>query len=350
MSSPFPQGMFESAFRPAWWLRNPHAQTLFSTFFRAPLILAREREELLLPDGDFLDLDWHGPAGWSGATPLVLVVHGLSGSSDSHYVLGLQVALARQGWASVAMNCRGASGRPNNRPRAYHAGASDDILAVLQHMKSRYPQTPRALVGYSLGGSMTLTLMGQQQYEAPVFAAVAVSVPLQLQLCADRMDSGFSRVYRQHFMETLVAHWRDKAAHLEQLGDRASADKVLGQLARGPFQSFWQYDNELVAPLHGYQDVHDYYHRASPRQYLSSITCPTLVIQSADDPFMTPEVLPGIQELSSAVHFELCQRGGHVGFIEGGTPRVPAYYLERRIPDFLTHQWQAIQGRGELLG
>ena len=347
MSTPFPQGMFESAFRPAWWLRNPHAQTLFSSFFRKPPSLAREREELLLPDGDFLDLDWHGPVGWSGATPLVLVVHGLSGSSDSHYVLGLQAALAKQGWASVAMNCRGAS-RPNNRPRAYHAGASDDILAVLQHMVARYPQTPRALVGYSLGGSMTLTLMGQQQHEAPVFAAVAVSVPLQLELCADRMDSGFSRVYRQHFMETLVAHWRDKAVHLEQLGDSESAEKVLGQLARGPFQSFWQYDNELVAPLHGYQDVHDYYHRASPRQFLSSITRPTLVIQSADDPFMTPEVLPRHQELSSAVYFELCQRGGHVGFIEGGTPRTPTYYLEKRIPDFLALQLAGMSGTEEL--
>lgn len=350
MSPLFPQGLFESGFRPVWWLRNAHAQTLFSTFFRKPPMLARVREELLLPDGDFVDLDWYRPAGWTGATPLVLVVHGLSGSSDSHYVLGLQAELAARGWASVAMNCRGASGRPNNRALAYHAGASGDILAVLRHMASRHPDVPRALVGYSLGGSMTLTLMGQQQQEAPVFAAVAVSVPLQLQLCADRMDSGFSRVYRQHFMETLVAYWQDKVLHLEQRGDRKSAERVRGQLARGPFRSFWQYDNALVAPLHGYRDVHDYYDRASPRQFLSRIARPTLVIQSVDDPFMTPEVLPAAHELSPAVHFELCRKGGHVGFIEGGTPMAPVYYLERRIPVFLDGQWQAIQGRGELLG
>lgn len=339
MNPSFPQGLFESPFRPAWWLRNAHAQTLFSTFFRRPPSLSREREELLLPDGDFVDLDWYGPAGWSGTTPLVLVVHGLSGSSDSHYVLGLQAELAARGWASVAMNCRGASGRPNNRTRAYHAGASEDILSVLQHMAARHPGVPRALVGYSLGGSMTLNLMGQQQHDAPVFAAVAVSVPLQLQLCADRMDSGFSRIYRQHFMETLVAYWRDKALHLEQRGDGEAAARVRGQLARGPFRSFWQYDNELVAPLHGYRDVHDYYDRASPRQFLSRIARPTLVIQSADDPFMTPEVLPAAHELSPAVHFELCRQGGHVGFIEGGTPVAPSYYLEKRIPDFLGLHW-----------
>lgn len=344
MSPHFPTGLFESAFRPAWWLRNAHAQTLFSTFFRRPPVLARRREELALSDGDFLDLDWCLPAGWMADAPLVLVVHGLSGSSDSHYVLGLQAELSARGWASVAMNCRGASGRPNNRPRAYHAAASDDILAVLSHMAERYPAAPLALVGYSLGGSMTVRLMGEQRERAPVFAAVAVSVPLQLTLCADRMDRGFSRVYRQHFMEVLVSYWKDKAVHLERLGDLDSARLVHDLLQRGPFRSFWQYDNELIAPLHGFRDVHDYYERASPRQFLSRIARPTLVIQAADDPFMTPDVLPEAEELSSAVHFELCRQGGHVGFIEGGTPLAPRYYLEKRIPDFLGHQLAGSSG------
>lgn len=350
MNSLFPPGLFESAFQPAWWLRNPHAQTLFSTFFRRSPLLARRREELVLPDGDFLDLDWHVPEGWQAESPLVLVVHGLSGSSDSHYVLGLQAALSARGWASVAMNCRGASGRPNNRPLAYHAAASDDVLTALAHLERRHPQAPRALVGYSLGGSMTVRLMGELQEQAPVFAAAAVSVPLQLTLCADRMDRGFSRVYRQHFMDVLVSYWKDKALHLERRGDTDAARHVLERLQRGPFRSFWQYDNELIAPLHGFRDVHDYYERASPRQFLSRIARPTLVIQSADDPFMTPEVLPGAGELSPAVHFELCRQGGHVGFIEGGTPRAPRYYLEKRIPDFLAHHWAGTSGTGDASG
>jgi predicted alpha/beta-fold hydrolase len=151
-------------------------------------------------------------------------------------------------------------------------------------------------------------------------------------------------------MSELTAYWQDKAQHLEQLGRADAASAVRACLAQGPFRSFWHYDDALVAPLHGYQDVHDYYRRASPRQYLSRIARPTLLIQSGDDPFMTPEVLPEAQELSPDVYVELCQHGGHVGFIEGGTPRVPLYYLERRIPCFLDHQWQAIQDRGELLG
>lgn len=344
MSSSFPAGLFESAFRPAWWLRNPHAQTLFSSFFRRAPVLSRTREELLLPDGDFLDLDWYGLSAGTGNAPLVLIVHGLSGSSESHYVLGLQAALALRGWASVAMNCRGASGRPNNRPRAYHAGASDDIAAVLGHMSARYPHAPRALVGYSLGGSMTLKLMGEQQQAAPVFAAVAVSVPLLLPRCADRMDRGFSRVYRQHFMESLVTQWQEKVTHLQHMGDTDAAQRVHAHLQRGPFRSFWQFDNEMIAPLHGFEDVHDYYARSSARQFLRHIMRPTLVIQSADDPFMSPEVLPEAHELSSSVHFELCRQGGHVGFIEGGTPRAPLYYLEKRIPEFLGQELAGSSG------
>lgn len=335
LSAEFPHGIFASPFRPAWWLRNPHAQTLFSNFFRKPPQILRTRETLVLADGDFLDLDWHLPPAWREDQPLVLVVHGLSGSSESHYVLGLQSALSRQGWASVALNCRGASGRQNNLPQAYHAGSSTDLRQALEHMAARYPQAARAIVGYSLGGSMTLKLLGESAQESLVVAAVAVSVPLLLPLCADRMDQGFSRVYRQHFMGELVAHWEEKMRHLETAGNDAAASRVREQLKRGPFRSFWQFDNDLVAPLHGFSDVHDYYNRSSARQFLHCIATPTLVIQSHDDPFMTPGVLPDASELSPQVHFELCRQGGHVGFIEGGTPRDPRYYLERRIPAFL---------------
>lgn len=333
----FPNGLFESSFRPAWWLRNAHAQTLYSTFFRRPPALARERETVDLHDGDFLDLDWHLPPGWTPQRPLVLAVHGLSGSSDSHYVLGLQAALGRRGWGSAALNCRGAS-RPNNLPQAYHAGASGDVRQALLHMRARYPQAPRALVGYSLGGNMTLKLMGElaaERDDGLVFAATAVSPPLVLALCADRMDLGVSVIYRRHFITELIAHWERKLAHLEKAGHLEAVTHVRQRLTRGPFESFWQFDNELVAPLHGFADVHDYYERSSGRQFLPAIRVPTLVIHSSDDPLMSPAVLPEAAELSPAVRFELCRKGGHVGFIEGGSPWAPAYYLEHRIPDFL---------------
>lgn len=341
----FSAGLFRSDFAPAWWLRNAHAQTLYSTFFRRPPRVARERETVDLHDGDFLDLDWHLPAGWTPDRPLVLAVHGLSGSSDSHYILGLQAALGARGWGSAALNCRGAA-RPNNLPRAYHAGASDDVRHALEHMRMRYPRAPRAVVGYSLGGNMTLKLLGELGAEGDgdlVFAGAAVSPPLVLALCADRMDLGVSVIYRRHFITELIAHWEAKLAHLEKAGHLEVVTQVRERLMRGPFHSFWQFDNELVAPLHGFADVHDYYKRSSGRQFLPSIRVPALVIHSSDDPLMSPAVMPEAGELSPTVRFELCSKGGHVGFIEGGAPWNPRYFLERRIPEFLAGVFQGLR-------
>lgn len=332
---PFPAGLYRSPFRPAWWLRNAHAQTLFSPLFRKPPQLHRERERISLPDGDWLYLDWLLPEAWAGSgRPLVLVVHGLTGSSDSLYVLGLQEQLRQMGWGSVAMNCRGAVG-PNHLPRAYHAGASDDIRAALDTVAARHPGHPLAVAGYSLGGNMTLKLLAELGEDRRVFAGVAVSVPLLMGLCANRMDRGFSRVYRRKLIGELLTAWEGKVSYQLQQGQPEAASLMRRHLDLGPFDSFWSFDDKLMAPLHGFADVHDYYARCSSRQFLKDIRIPTLVIHAVDDPFMEPGVIPGPEELSAQVHFELSQQGGHVGFVDGGRPGVPGYYLERRIPQFL---------------
>ncbi len=337
---PFPPGLYRSPFRPAWWLRNAHAQTMFSSLFRRPPVLSREREKISLPDGDWVYVDWLLPQHWRAElAPLVLIVHGLSGSSDSHYVRGLQQVLLAMGWGSVAMNCRGATGGPNGLPRAYHAGASDDVRAVLDALSARHPDAPLAVVGYSLGGNMTLKLMAELGADRRVFAAAAVSVPLLLGACADRMDSGFSQVYRRHMLGALLEGWEQKVGYLAAAGQPQAAQRLRQHLALGPFDSFWHFDDKLMAPLHGFSDVHDYYRRCSSRQFLGAIQIPTLVIQAADDPFMSASVIPGPEELSGQVHFELAGQGGHVGFIQGGNPARPDYYLERRIPQFLQQKY-----------
>lgn len=333
----FPRGVFASPFRPAWWLRNAHAQTMFSALFRTPPALDRVRERLALPDGDWVWLDWLLPPGWDAeGKPLVIVVHGLSGSSDSHYVLGLQAQLRGRGWGSVALNCRGASGGPNHLPRAYHAGSSDDIRSLVDAVAARYPGRKLVVAGYSLGGNMTLKLMAELGDDPRLLGAVAVSVPLLLPLCAARMDRGVSRLYRRRLLDELMRGWQAKHAQFVAAG-RAEAELLRRHLAHAPFRSFWEFDDKLMAPLHGYADVHDYYARCSSRQFLQAIRRPTLVIHAEDDPFMSPGVIPAASELSSSVHFELSPRGGHVGFIDGGSPKAPEYYLERRIPGFIDY-------------
>ena len=146
--------MSAPAFTPAWWLPSPHLQTLWGSLCRTAPKLQRRRERLWLDDGDFLDLDWHGPH--EAEAPLVLVLHGLTGSSSSHYVLGLQQQLAARGWASVALNWRGCSGEPNLLPRGYHSGVSEDVFSVVRHLQAQRPLAPLYAVGYSLGGNVLL--------------------------------------------------------------------------------------------------------------------------------------------------------------------------------------------------
>lgn len=337
----FPAGLIRSPFRPAWWLHNAHLQTLYPSLFRRVDVPARVRERLTLADGDWLYLDWRLPRQWVGSgLPLAVILHGLSGSSQSQYVVGLQRALEAKGWASVAMNCRGATGEPNDLPQAYHAGAHGDLAEVLAAVHERYPDVPMCLVGYSLGGAMTLNCLALSALPKTLFAAVAVSVPLQLDACADRLDQGFSQVYRKHIMGLLLKGWQRKAEHLEARGDRDMADFIRQRLAEGPFTSFRVFDDRLIAELHGFADAEDYYARCSPRQRLSRIGVDTLLLQAMDDPFLTPECFPMARELSPTTTLEIAGRGGHVGFIEAGESwREPVYYLERRIPEFLADRF-----------
>jgi len=326
-----------SRFKAAWWLRNPHLQTLWSAFFRRAPVLQRQRERLWLEDGDFMDIDWHGPH--SADAPLVLVLHGLTGSSESHYVLGLQQALAAQGWASAALNWRGCSGEANLLPRGYHSGVSEDLHTVIQHMQASRPMAPLHAVGYSLGGNVLLKYLGESGEQSGLQSAVAVSVPFRLDQCADRIGIGFSRLYQAHFMRELLAYVRGKQQRfrLEGREDQLAALDNLGQLE--DMHTFWDFDGRVTAPLHGFADADDYYRRASSRYYLGAIRTRTLLIQAEDDPFVFRHSLPAEDELSPCTSLELHPHGGHVGFIEGSLRR-PAFYLERRIPAWLAEQLQ----------
>ncbi len=319
-------------FQPAWWLPGPHLQTLWNPFFRKAPRLERRRERLWLADGDFIDLDWHGPH--EATAPLVLVLHGLTGSSSSLYVLGLQQQLAAQGWASVAINWRGCSGEPNLLPRAYHSGASDDLAEVIGHLQASRPMAPLHAVGYSLGGNVLLKYLGETGASCPLRKAVAVSVPFRLDQCADRIGLGFSRVYQAHFMKAMVAYVRDKQQRFQREGllNHLGALQSLGPLHG--MRTFWDFDGRFTAPLHGYTDAQDYYRRASSRYFLPDIRVPTLLIQAEDDPFVFRHSLPEPGELSSTTTLELHPNGGHVGFVEG-SPLKPGYYLDRRIPQWL---------------
>ncbi|MGB5261920.1 MAG: hydrolase [Gammaproteobacteria bacterium] len=314
--------MTASAFRPAWWLPGRHLQTLYPSLFRRRRPPPLKRERLELPDGDFLDLDWTTPTG--GAC--VLVLHGLEGSIESHYAGGLLKRLAGDGYHAGLMYFRGRSGTPNRLSRSYHSGETGDLEFVVQHLHSRYPQQPLSVIGFSLGGNVLLKWLGETGTRAGIHQAIAISVPFDLDAAARQLDRGISRLYRNHLLGRLRAAVRIKAgAHpppwpLERLDE---------------LRSFHAFDDAITAPLNGFRGVDDYYTRASSRQFLRQIRVPTVILQSADDPFLPPSALPQADDLGPDVILELSPHGGHVGFIAGNRPFSPHSWLEQRILELL---------------
>lgn len=234
--------IIHSSFKPAWWLKNAHLQTIFPAFFRTtkpPRALRRER--LTTPDNDFLDIDHCGETG----QPIVILLHGLTGSSESGYIKGLQHALAKMGLRTVALNFRGCSGESNRLARCYHSGETEDIHFLYRILREREPETPMAAIGFSLGGNVLLKWLGEQGNRLDLFAAVAVSVPLVLSVCASKLDRGFSKIYRGNLLGELKRYVRLKLQHLETLGIEAEAEK--NQTARQPRR------NRLVLAIRRYR-------------------------------------------------------------------------------------------------
>ncbi|MDX1802587.1 MAG: alpha/beta fold hydrolase [Alcanivorax sp.] len=315
-----------SSFQPPLWLRNAHLQTLWGPLGRTLPEVERQTETLPLADGDHLLLDWAGPQSRPDQLT-VLLLHGLSGCSDSHYMRGLQRILADAGIRSVAINSRGAR-HPNDTALCYHAGEIDDVNAVIEHVAATDPGGSRVAIGVSLGGSRLLNWLARAD-SGKLDAVVSVCAPLRLDLCASRLDRGLSRLYRQHLLKELLDHFARQKQHL----DRVNPDEArrLHRLDMSDIRSFWRYDNRIVAPLYGFRDVNHYYAECSAGPRLRDIRTPTLMLQNRDDPFMTPATLPRQQDLGPAVTLELSEHGGHVGFVSGPQD----FWLEQRLLAFI---------------
>lgn len=321
----------DSDFRPPWWLRNPHLQTLWPKLRmhlgwrgsagqapRTPLV----RRRIELPDGDFIDLSLG--AGCGG--PRVLILHGLEGGLDSHYAASLVDRLARDGFQPVFMHLRGASGEPNRLARSYHSGASEDLRAVLEALAEDAEGPPLAAVGFSLGGNLLLKYLGECWNEHgdddPLLdRAIAISVPFVLRDAMLRLELGFARVYRGYLVSRLKIAYRRKFAQ-RPAPLAVDLDRI---------KDFNQFDDQITAPLNGFAGIFDYYQRASCRGYLRQIRTPTLIIHALDDPFMFPSSVPFAHELGPGIQLELSRHGGHVGFIAQRGAGCSMDWLESRI-------------------
>jgi predicted alpha/beta-fold hydrolase len=312
-----------SAYRAPWFLHNGHAHTIYPVLCRRVNGVHYERERLELDDGDVLDLDWSR----AGGRNVVLIAHGLEGSSGGAYIKGMVRAINRRGWDAVALNFRGCSDEPNRLARFYHSGATDDLWSAARHVQQKgYERV--ALVGFSLGGNVTLKLLGELGDDAPewLFGGVGISVPCDLKSSAEAMARPANSIYMRRFLVDLRAKLRAKQSRFPKEMDDSGYNHV---------RTFRHFDDRYTAPLHGFRDAEDYWARCSSRFFLEAIRRPALLLNAVDDPFLAPECFPR----EAATHSDwLClespQHGGHVGFVGGGLG-LDEYYSERRVLEFI---------------
>ena len=317
-------------FKPAFGLFNPHLQTIYSSLFRKLPKISFEIERFDLNDGDFLEAYWLKTNKRQTNTPITILFHGLAGSYESPYIQGAMFELSSAGFDTVLMHFRGCSGVPNSLPRSYHSGDTSDAKEFLQNIKQRYPNSKLYALGYSLGANMLLKLLGETKEDSLIEKAVAISPPMLLDVCANRMNQGFSRYYQHRLVKELNES-------LDKKYDKHDMQKLLGLKRENikNLKTFWDFDGAYTAPVHGFDSAKDYYKKSSSRQYLKEIQTPTLIIHSKDDPFMTQEVLPLDEELSQNIEMQITEYGGHVGFV-GGTFFKPIYWLEKRILEYFS--------------
>ncbi|GHC26847.1 hydrolase [Aidingimonas halophila] len=320
-------------FRPPKGLANRHLQTLLPRLLPRRR-LARDTEIINLPDGDFVELAWLRNAPVRHDAPLFILFHGLEGSFDSPYARDMLAAAARCGWRAVLMHFRGCGQASNRLPRAYHSGDTADAYWIIAQLAQRYPHAIKVAAGVSLGANMLVKLVAEQGGDGLDLAgAIAVSAPLDLAASADALNTGFARVYQRHLLKSLKR-------------------KIATKMSQGPLpisltphqlkelDSFWAYDNEVTAPLHGFASASDYYRRASAGRLLGDIEIPTLILHAADDPFMPGELFSRLPTPSDAVRVEIARHGGHVGFMERRGWRLSSW-LARRITAQL-NDWAAL--------
>lgn len=305
------------------WLPGGHLQTIYpaACIARPPVTYRRERWPA--PDGDFIDVDFVD--GKPGA-PLVVLFHGLEGSSGSHYARTLMAHLATLGWSGAVPHFRGCSGEANHAPRFYHSGDAQEVDWIVRRLAAEHkaPGTRLFAVGVSLGGNALLRWLGESQHQADIVdAACAVSAPLDLAAGGAALSRGLNMIYTRVFLQTLKPKCLHKLTQFPGLFDR---DTMLRA------RNLYEFDNIVTAPLHGYRDTDDYWDRASARHVLADITVPTLVLNAKNDPFLPAQHLP--RSASARVTLDYPEHGGHVGFAVGGPPgRLD--WLPSRIVGFL---------------
>ena len=314
----------KSSYRPALPFKSSHFNTIYRTLFHN-LEVHYQRERMETSDGDFMDLDFTRV----GSKKLVVILHGLEGSSESKYMQALSLVLRDREIDSVSVNFRGCSGEPNRLLSSYHSGKTSDLAEVFHYLEENCDYEEFYLVGYSLGGNMALKYLGEGRSDVPskLQAAVAVSVPCDLRGSSEEISKFWNAVYMQRFLISLKKKTLKKMELFPEA--RLERERLL------KVNNFLDFDNLYTAPVHGFKDAFDYWQRNSCTQFLPGIKIPSLLITATDDPFLSETCYP-FKEASAHkfFHLEATRFGGHVGY-NSELSHGSGFWLEKRIASFL---------------
>jgi predicted alpha/beta-fold hydrolase len=311
----------QSSYRPPWYLFNGDLETIIPSLMRKIDGVTYTRERLELTDGDFIDLDWLKNKG----NRLVIIAHGLEGSSERHYSKGMAKYFFQRGWDALAWNCRSCSGEMNRLPRFYHHGATEDLAELIRFVASKNQYQQIVLIGFSMGGSLTLKYLGEQNnLLTEIKSGVVFSVPCHLGASAKALDNPSKKFYLNRFLKKLGKKIHIKSKLFPELISDNGFDKI---------KTFEEFDNRYTAPLHGFKNAADFYDRASALQHLAHIKIPTLLVNALNDPFLPAACFPyEIANQHSYLFLETPTRGGHTGFTLAGKEE---NWMEQRAFQFV---------------
>jgi len=320
-----------STYRHAWWLPGPHLPTVWGKKMRKPPQIHDRVEAWTTPDGDRLSLARLGES--SPGVPHLLILHGLEGSTRSTYAQGLLAQAQRRGWSADLLLFRSCDGQANKARRLYHSGETADLDFVVRQLVRRTPDISLRIVGVSLGGNVLMKWLGEQGELLPsnVLRAASVSTPFDLAAGSRNLECFLGQQYVNHFMASLKAKTLAKRSAFPDLCDWDKLESA---------RTFWEFDNWVTGPVHGFADAMDYYTRSSSINYLAKVRCPTLLLNAEDDPFLPVAVLEKVRKISrdnEFLHVEFTKRGGHVGWTEG-MPWAPRYFMEERVIKWLNDE------------